>query len=134
MRRRQEGKVRMKHAIAVILMTAALCAAQAGATTPRPPKAYLVAEVTVTDPAAYQVYAKQALPAITACGGTYLARGGALEALEGTPPAPRFVIVEFASLEQARACYASPAYQAIAPIRQRASQSRFWITEGLPHP
>jgi uncharacterized protein (DUF1330 family) len=98
----------------------------------KPPKAYLVAEIEVTDPQAYKDYAAKAGPIITACGGTYLARGGTVEALEGSPPAPRFVIVEFASLDMARTCYRSPEYQAVAPIRQKASKSRFWLSEGLP--
>jgi uncharacterized protein (DUF1330 family) len=95
------------------------------------PKAYLVAEITLTDPAAYRDYAAKAGPIITACGGRYLTRGGFVEQLEGEAPQPRFVIVEFASLAQARACYWSSAYQAVAPIRQKASRSRFWLSEGL---
>lgn len=96
------------------------------------PKGYLVAEIEVTDPAAYKDYAAKAGPVIAACGGKYLARGGKVESLEGDAPRPRFVIVEFASFDIARACYRSPAYQAIAPIRQKASKSRFWLSEGLP--
>jgi uncharacterized protein (DUF1330 family) len=96
------------------------------------PKGYLVAEIEVTDAAAYKGYAAQAGPIIAACGGKYLARGGKVEGLEGNPPRARFVIVEFTSFDTARACYASKAYQAVAPTRQKASNSRFWLSEGLP--
>lgn len=97
-----------------------------------PPKAYLIAEVEVTDPESYKSYAAQAGPMIAACGGKYLVRSGKVEALEGPPPAPRFVIVEFKSFDVAKACYFSTAYQAIAPIRQKATKSRFWLSEGMP--
>lgn len=97
-----------------------------------PPKGYLVAEIEVTDPKAYKDYAAKAGPIITACGGQYLARGGKVERVEGKPPRSRFVIVEFASFDVARGCYHSSAYQAVAPIRQKASKSRFWLSDGLP--
>jgi uncharacterized protein (DUF1330 family) len=97
----------------------------------KPPKGYLVAEIEVTDAEAYKGYATKAGPIITACGGKYLARGGKVESLEGTAPAARFVIVKFDSLAAAKACYWSKAYQAVAPIRQKASRSRFWLSEGL---
>lgn len=117
-----------------IILGAVVLAAGAGwaADKAKSPKGYLVAEIEVTDAEAYKGYAAKAGPVIAACGGTYLVRGGTVEALEGASPAPRFVIVEFASLDTARNCYRSEAYQAIAPIRQKASKSRFWLSEGLP--
>ncbi len=114
-------------------MVASLAASEpAHGKTTKPAKAYLVAEIEVTDTEAYKAYAAKAGPVITACGGTYLARGGKVEGLEGAAPAPRFVIVAFKDLETAKACYLSPAYQAVAPLRQKASKSRFWLSEGLP--
>lgn len=98
------------------------------------PKGYMIAEIEVTDADTYKTYAAKAGPIIAACGGKYLARGGRVEALEGPTPGPRFVIVKFASFEAAKACYNSPEYQAIAPIRRSASKSRFWLSEGLPAP
>jgi uncharacterized protein (DUF1330 family) len=95
------------------------------------PKAYVIAEVTVTNPETYRVYAPMAAKAVAAAGGTYLARGGRVEALEGPPPAPRYAIVAFDSLDKAKAFYASAAYQDAAKIRRSASQSRFWVVEGV---
>jgi uncharacterized protein (DUF1330 family) len=118
--------------IAAAMLLAGGCAIAAAPSPPAPPKAYLIAEVAVTDADAYRRYASSAGPVITACGGTYLARGGQVEGLEGPPPEARFVIVAFASLAAARDCYHSPAYQALAPIRRAASRSRFWLAEGLP--
>lgn len=121
----------MKYWLAGAALLAVGSAGFALGTVAPTPKGYLVAEIEVTDMAAYKGYAAKAGPVIAACGGTYLARGGKVEGLEGTPPAPRFVIVEFDSLETARNCYRSEAYEAITPIRQKASRSRFWLSEGL---
>jgi uncharacterized protein (DUF1330 family) len=97
------------------------------------PKGYIVAEVQVTDAEAYKAYVPGAGAAVAKHGGKYLVRGGQVEQLEGPPPAGRFVIVEYPSFEAARAFYHSADYQAVAPIRQKASISRFWVAEGLPN-
>jgi uncharacterized protein (DUF1330 family) len=67
--------------------------------------AYLIAAVNVTNPDTYGEYAKLAGPAIQQHGGRYLVRGGKLEVLEGAWPHARTVVVEFASVEQAKALY-----------------------------
>jgi uncharacterized protein (DUF1330 family) len=123
--------VRAKFAMAVLAAMGLASGGYALSKAAKPPKGYLVAEVKVTDPVAYKDYATKAGPIIAACGGKYLARGGRVEGLEGAAPAPRFVIVKFNSFEAAKACYWSKAYQAVAPIRQKASESRFWLSDGL---
>ena len=75
------------------------------------PSAFWIAHVTVTDPEAYGRYAKGATEAIAAHGGVFLARGGRYVQLEGTDRS-RNVVARFPSLEDAVACYNSPAYQA----------------------
>jgi uncharacterized protein (DUF1330 family) len=70
-----------------------------------------IAHVTVTDPEAYGRYAAGATEAIAAYGGVFLARGTRYVQLEGTDRA-RNVVARFPSLEEAVACYNSPAYQA----------------------
>jgi uncharacterized protein (DUF1330 family) len=49
-------------------------------------------------------------------GGRFLVHGGAVEVKEGSWPGT-IVIVEFPGLDEARAWYESPAYQAILPLR-----------------
>ncbi len=64
--------------------------------------AYVIAMLEVTDPAAYERY-KAAVPStIAAAGGRYLARGGE-SVLEGSHDGRRVVILEFPSVEAARA-------------------------------
>lgn len=125
--------VRERFATAVLAAVGLASAGYALATKAKPPKGFLVAEIEVTDAAAYKDYAAKAGPVIAACGGKYLVRGGRVEGLEGAAPGSRFVIVKFDSFDTAKACYQSKAYQDIAPIRQKASKSRFWLSEGLPH-
>src|SRR4051794_34764577 len=66
------------------------------------PLAYLVAEVDVTDPAAYQTYVDRNTPIAAAVGGRFITRGETLAALDGAPP-KRFSIQVFDSMEQAQA-------------------------------
>jgi uncharacterized protein (DUF1330 family) len=64
----------------------------------------------ITDEAKVAAYAELAGPALRAAGGTFLARGlpeQTYEAGERT----RTVVIEFPSVEAARAAHDSPAYQ-----------------------
>ncbi len=56
-------------------------------------------------------------------------RGGAYESMEGSSR-ERNVVVEFADMATARACYASPEYQAARAIRQQHADADFLIAEG----
>ena len=97
-------------------------------------KAYVVAEITVTDPQAYEEYRKLVLPTVLAFDGQFLVRGGNRIQCEGVDDSHhdqmRTVILEFPSLSQARAWYDSPAYQEAKALRQAASQGRLFIVEG----
>ena len=97
-------------------------------------KAYVVAEITVTDPQAYEEYRKLVLPTVLAFDGQFLVRGGARIQCEGVDDAHhdqmRTVILEFPSLSQARAWYDSPAYKEAKALRQASSLGRLFIVEG----
>lgn len=92
--------------------------------------AYVIAEVDVTDPVAYETYRKMVAPTIVQYGGRFLVRGGKIESKEGGWTPPRFVIVEFPSMERAREWYHSPEYAPALALRQKASRSRLIIAEG----
>src|ERR1700676_1548915 len=85
--------------------------------------AYIFASVEITDPAAYEEYRKQVTAVIAAHGGRYLARGGAVERLEGDAPVNRLVIVEFPDMARLKAFYHSAEYRPLLAIRQRAARS-----------
>ena len=93
-------------------------------------KAYWIAHVTVTDPAAYTGYQALAPAAFAAHGARFLARGGAHQVMEG-PVLERHVVIEFPSLAAARACYHSPEYQAAKARRDGAAMAHVVIVEGL---
>ncbi len=97
-------------------------------------KAYVVAEITVTDPQAYEEYRKLVLPTVLAFDGQFLVRGGTRIQCEGMDDAHhdqmRTVILEFPSLSQVRAWYDSPAYKEAKALRLAASQGRLFIVEG----
>ena len=92
--------------------------------------AYVVLDAVITDPELYARYRELAAPTLGAFGGRFLARGGAAERLEGERTPGRIVILEFPSLERARAWWSSPAYAAARELRQRASTGSMLVVEG----
>jgi uncharacterized protein (DUF1330 family) len=90
---------------------------------------YVIAEVDVTDPATFQKYAEKAPGTIAQYGGHYVIRGGKFDSIEGDAP-KRFVVIQFDSVEKAKAWEDSPEYEAIKPIRHSSAKSRVFIMEG----
>ncbi|WP_182086643.1 DUF1330 domain-containing protein [Aureimonas sp. ME7] len=93
------------------------------------PKAYWIARVDVRDPERYPDYVTTAAPAMQRYGARFLARGGPFQALEGSSRT-RNVVIEFASMEDALACYNSPEYQEAKAIREGVSEADIVIVEG----
>ncbi|HEY6908382.1 MAG TPA: DUF1330 domain-containing protein [Myxococcales bacterium] len=94
--------------------------------------AYVVVDIEVKDPAVYERYKALAPPSIAKYGGKYLARGGATEVLEGSWKPKRFVVLEFPSMERARAWWSSPEYAAAKALRQACSSTSMVAVEGAP--
>ncbi|MGZ3646050.1 MAG: DUF1330 domain-containing protein [Ktedonobacteraceae bacterium] len=92
---------------------------------------YIVVDVEITDPNEYQTYAKQTAATIERYGGNFLVRGGEPETLEGGWKTKRLVIIEFPSIEQAKAWYNSPEYLAIIGIRHHAANSKMLLVQGV---
>ena len=93
--------------------------------------AFLIAEVEITDPKAYEEYRKIVPGTIAQYGGRYLVRGGSVETKEGGWTPSRVVVLEFASMDQARKWYHSPEYAPALAIRTRAGKSKVILVEGL---
>ncbi|MGW6979810.1 DUF1330 domain-containing protein [Streptomyces sp. NPDC054932] len=64
-------------------------------------------------------------------GGRFLVHGKEVEVLEGPFPGT-VVIIGFPDIERARAWYASPAYQAILPLRTDHIAGEVILVEGVP--
>lgn len=93
--------------------------------------AYMIANVDVKDPAAYEEY-KAKVPAIVRKhGGEYLARGGRFIVLEGDWKPTRVAVLRFPNIEAAQALYDDPEYQPLKALRQRVSKMDFVVIEGL---
>jgi uncharacterized protein (DUF1330 family) len=93
--------------------------------------AYVIAQIDVQDNDAYETYKAMAPAAIEAYGGKYIARGGAMEVLEGESDLPRTVILEFPDMDTARKWYDSPEYMAARKAREGAARTCFKLVEGL---
>ncbi|GHC30547.1 uncharacterized protein (DUF1330 family) [Gemmobacter caeni] len=92
-------------------------------------KAYWVAHVEIDDAEAYEAYRQaNALP-FARYGARFLVRGGEQQVVEGSAKS-RTVVIEFADLETARACYHSPEYQAAKALREPVSRADVMIVAG----
>ena len=93
--------------------------------------AYLVAEIEITNPEGYAEYGKVVPATVAQYGGKFLVRGGRTHSLEGEWPERRRVIIEFPSLEQAKAWWNSPEYAKPMALRRAASNGRLMFIEGV---
>ena len=93
--------------------------------------AYLIVNIEVTDPARYAEYVRAVPATIAAFGGRYLARGGRAERLEGDHEPKRVAVVEFESIERAKAWWSSEDYRPLKDLRRSASVADIVLVEGL---
>jgi uncharacterized protein (DUF1330 family) len=93
--------------------------------------AYVIVQVTVGDPVAYERYKRLAQDAVAAYGGRYIVRGGATTILEGTWQPSRLVVLEFPDAERARAWWHSPEYAPGKALRQACAETEMLLVEGM---
>jgi uncharacterized protein (DUF1330 family) len=93
--------------------------------------AYVVVQVEVQDPIRYEDYKSMVLPSLAPYGGRFIVRGGKVETLEGDWAPKRFVMVEFPSVEKAKAWWDSPEYKDAKALRQATSQTQMIVVEGV---
>jgi uncharacterized protein (DUF1330 family) len=86
--------------------------------------------VEVTDPATFQKYAEATGKGIPAAGGRVIARGGKTFVVNGTAP-KQIVLIQWDSLEKAQAFFESDAYKQLIPIRDKGSNFRAFVIEGV---
>ena len=93
-------------------------------------KAYVIVDVTITDPTRYEDYKKLTPGSLASFDGKFIVRGGSAETLEGQWQTGRVVVVEFPSMEKAKAWWSSAGYAPAKAIRQSASQTKMIVVEG----
>jgi uncharacterized protein (DUF1330 family) len=97
--------------------------------------AYVISEVEVLDEQRADAYRELAAASVAHHGGRYLARGRLPDAIEGSWPASRrMVVVEFPSMADARRWYASAEYARALEIRQDALDRRLLFVDGDASP
>ena len=92
--------------------------------------AYVIADVNVTDPKLYEDYKKLVPATVEKYGGRFAVRGGKVDAKEGGWVPARLVVLEFPSMEKARAWYDSPEYAPALALRLKAANARLILVEG----
>ena len=95
------------------------------------PAAYLISESQVTDQALMDEYAEKAGPSVAAYGGELVAATTNVAHMDGMSKPPRIVIIRFESMERAKEWYNCAEYQAVLPMRFRASNSSVYFVEGI---
>ena len=93
--------------------------------------AYVIADVEITNPVEYEDYKRMVPATLEAFGGKFVARGGEVAVLEGAWRPNRLVIIEFESVERARAWWASEEYRAAKELRQQHSVGSLVVVEGV---
>lgn len=96
-------------------------------------KGYWIVRVDVHDPEEYKGYVAAAAEAFKKFGAHFMVRGGPREVKEGSAP-DRHVVIEFADVDTAHACYNSPEYTAAKAIRNKYADADFVIVEGYDGP
>jgi uncharacterized protein (DUF1330 family) len=93
--------------------------------------AYVIADVTVTDPATMEEYRKLVPATLAPYGGRFIVRGGAHQTVEGDWKPNRLVVLEFPTMEQARRWYDSEEYREPKAMRLRAGRTNLVLVDGI---
>ena len=93
--------------------------------------AYVVVQVEVHDSERYERYKEMVPPTLEAYGGRFLVRGGATQTVEGSWSPPRLVVLEFDSIEQAKAWWGSEEYREAKQLRQETTHTEMIIAQGV---
>ena len=92
--------------------------------------AYVIADVNVTDPKLYEDYKKMVPATVEKYGGRFAVRGGRVDSKEGGWTPARLVVLEFPSMDKARAWYDSPEYAPALALRLKAANAKLILVEG----
>lgn len=92
--------------------------------------AYVLVDIRSTDPDRAARYRELSGPSVARHGGRFLARGGAITVLEGDWDPERIVVMEFESVDAARAWYGSDDYAEARAVRDGAGTWDMIVVEG----
>jgi uncharacterized protein (DUF1330 family) len=95
------------------------------------PKGYVIFTEAIHDQEAMGTYSQAAFPTIMDVGSNVLVASQGAEVLEGEWHGNQTVVLEFESVEAAKAWYESDDYQAAVPLRQAAADCNVAILPGF---
>jgi uncharacterized protein (DUF1330 family) len=93
-------------------------------------KGYLIAHIRVHDAEKFEAFKSMSGPAIADYGGTVLVRNPSPDYKEGDLRGLT-IVIEFESLDAARAFYESEAYTAARAVREAAAHTDLMLVEGV---
>ncbi|MCU0636822.1 MAG: DUF1330 domain-containing protein [Gemmatimonadaceae bacterium] len=94
--------------------------------------AYVIARVDISNPEQYATYTARTPREVAKFGGRFIVRTADVLTVEGPAETRRVVVIEFPSLEQAKAFYFSDGYEAVKARRAGAAEGQFIIVDGYP--
>lgn len=97
-------------------------------------KGYVIVTESINDPAGLEAYMRAAAPSMIASGAKVLVVDPKPAVLEGDWHGDRTIVLEFESVEAARAWYESAEYQQVMPLRHAAADSNVVIVAGFEMP
>lgn len=93
--------------------------------------AFVIVDVRITHAAKFEEYRKLVPATLPPYGGKFLARGGHVEPLEGEWDPKRIVVIEFPTVERAKAWWASEEYRVPKAMRMASAETRMIVVESV---
>jgi len=92
---------------------------------------YIIVNIDIKDPPAYDVYRAGVPAMVRKHGGEYLARGGATEVLEGDWIPHRIALLKFPDMAAVKAFLSDPEYQPLKSLRHSIADTQMVAVEGV---
>ncbi len=84
--------------------------------------AYVMGHITIRDPRKWAAYRERVPATLEPFGAELVFRGKRVAVFDGDHPHTDVVVIRFPDKEAACAWHASPAYQALIPLRRQAAE------------
>lgn len=92
---------------------------------------YVIVNDEISDEAGFAEFRQKVGATVAAHGGRYLVRGGATEVIDGDWAPDRLVVIEFDSVDQAKAWLNSADFLAIKDLRVSSASASVVVAEGV---
>ena len=92
---------------------------------------YVITDVEITDADRYAEFLQKVTGTVESFGGKFVARGGAIDVVEGDWNPNRIALLEFDSVERAKEWLSSPEYNELNELRTSSSNINMVVFEGV---